>query len=115
DWRALNVNKRSLNIDLKQAADAHQLDALLGNADVCFLTPASSAAGGGLQPEALRDRYPRLVLVVITPFGRFGPRRDWRASDLEVMAAGGAMALAGEPEGVPLRVSEPQSYGWAAS
>ncbi len=31
------------------------------------------------------------------------------------MAAGGAMALAGEPDGMPVRVSEPQSYGWAGS
>src|SRR2546423_5913834 len=31
------------------------------------------------------------------------------------MAAGGAMALAGEPDGMPVRVSEPQSYGWAGA
>jgi benzylsuccinate CoA-transferase BbsE subunit len=31
------------------------------------------------------------------------------------MAAGGAMALAGEPDGTPVRVSEPQSYGWAGA
>jgi crotonobetainyl-CoA:carnitine CoA-transferase CaiB-like acyl-CoA transferase len=31
------------------------------------------------------------------------------------MAAGGAMALAGEPGGMPVRVSEPQSYGWAGA
>ena len=54
-------------------------------------------------------------MVTITPFGSAGPRRHWRASDLEVMAAGGAMALAGEPDGVPLRISEPQSHGWAGA
>src|ERR671936_2490232 len=31
------------------------------------------------------------------------------------MAAGGAMALAGEPDGLPVRVSEPQSHGWAGA
>jgi benzylsuccinate CoA-transferase BbsE subunit len=31
------------------------------------------------------------------------------------MAAGGAMALAGEPDGMPVRVSEPQSHGWAGA
>src|SRR5258708_9271843 len=31
------------------------------------------------------------------------------------MAAGGAMALAGEPDGMPVGVSEPQSYGWAGA
>jgi benzylsuccinate CoA-transferase BbsE subunit len=31
------------------------------------------------------------------------------------MAAGGAMALAGEPDGMPVRISEPQSYSWAGA
>jgi crotonobetainyl-CoA:carnitine CoA-transferase CaiB-like acyl-CoA transferase len=55
------------------------------------------------------------VVVAIRPFGSVGPRRAWRASDIELMAAGGAMALAGEPDGMPVRVSEPQSYGWAGA
>jgi crotonobetainyl-CoA:carnitine CoA-transferase CaiB-like acyl-CoA transferase len=54
-------------------------------------------------------------VVAITPFGHAGPRSAWRGTDIEVMAAGGAMALAGEPDGVPLRVSEPQSYAWAGA
>jgi benzylsuccinate CoA-transferase BbsE subunit len=54
-------------------------------------------------------------VVAIRPFGGAGPRRDWKASDIELMAAGGAMALAGEPDGMPVRVSEPQSPGWAGS
>jgi benzylsuccinate CoA-transferase BbsE subunit len=56
-----------------------------------------------------------LVVVAIRPFGGVGPRSTWRASDIELMAAGGAMALAGEPDGMPVRVSEPQSYGWAGA
>jgi benzylsuccinate CoA-transferase BbsF subunit len=115
DWRAFNVEKRLLDLDLDRTADQHQLEHLLANADICLLTPASFDAGGRLDADQLRKLYPRLVVVAITPFGRRGPRRNWRASDLEVMAAGGAMALAGEPDGVPLRVSEPQSYGWAAA
>jgi benzylsuccinate CoA-transferase BbsE subunit len=56
-----------------------------------------------------------LVVVAIRPFGGVGPRSAWKASDIELMAAGGAMALAGEPDGMPVRVSEPQSYGWAGA
>jgi crotonobetainyl-CoA:carnitine CoA-transferase CaiB-like acyl-CoA transferase len=54
-------------------------------------------------------------VVAIRPFGGVGPRSAWKASDIELMAAGGAMALAGEPDGMPVRVSEPQSYGWAGA
>src|SRR6516164_5005978 len=115
DWRALNVNKRPLDLDLTQAADQHRLEEFLRVADICLVTPASFDAGGRLDPDLLRRIHPRLIVVAITPFGRAGPRRSWRASDLEIMAAGGAMALAGEPDGAPLRVSEPQSHGWAAA
>src|SRR5262249_60337730 len=79
----------------------------------CLLTPSDSAAY--LDPQALRENYPRLVVVAIRPFGGVGPRSAWKASDIELMAAGGAMALAGEPDGMPVRGSEPQSYGWAGA
>ena len=113
DWRAFNVNKRMLEVDLQASADRAQLDDLLRVADICLLTPSVSSAS--LDPHALRENYPRLVVVAIRPFGGIGPRSAWRASDIELMAAGGAMALAGEPDGMPVRVSEPQSYSWAGA
>ncbi len=112
-WRAFNVNKRVLELDLTNGADQTRVEDLLRAADICLLTPGSSDAG--LDPDALRMKYPRLVVVAIRPFGGTGPRSHWKASDLELMAAGGAMALAGEPDGVPVRVSEPQSCGWAGA
>jgi benzylsuccinate CoA-transferase BbsE subunit len=116
EWRAFNVNKRVLDLDPDKIPDRQaQLDALLAKADICLLTPTTSDANPALDPDALRERYPRLVVVAITPFGRVGPRSEWRATDLEIMAAGGAMSMAGEPDGVPLRVSEPQSYSWAGA
>lgn len=115
DWRAFNVGKRTVDFDLTKPVDQARLNELLGKADICLLTPETFDGDGQLAPEALRKRFPRLIVVAITPFGRVGPRRGWRASDIEVMAAGGAMALAGEPEGAPLRVSEPQSYSWTGA
>src|SRR6266700_6765291 len=115
DWRAFNVNKRVLDLDWAMPAGEAQLEALLARADICLLTPSPSAPPGLFDPRALRARHPRLVVVAITPFGAVGPRRGWRASDIEVMAAGGAMALTGEPDGVPLRISEPQAYGCAGA
>ncbi len=113
NWRAFNVNKRCSDLDPARGADQAALEALVGSADICLVSPQTLA--GALDPDALRARHPRLVVVAITPFGRAGPRRDWRGTDLEVMAAGGAMSLAGQPDGMPLRVSEPQSYGWASA
>jgi crotonobetainyl-CoA:carnitine CoA-transferase CaiB-like acyl-CoA transferase len=115
DWRAFNVNKRVLNLDPSSPDHRPRLEELLAKADICLLTPATFDGGGWLDPRTLRKRCPRLVVVAITPFGSAGPRSGWRGTDIEVMAAGGAMALAGEPEGAPLRISEPQSYGWAGA
>jgi crotonobetainyl-CoA:carnitine CoA-transferase CaiB-like acyl-CoA transferase len=115
DWRAFNVNKRVLDLDPAVPADRLRLEELLAEADICIVTPAKFDFGGWLDPHRLRESYPRLVVAAITPFGKAGPRGAWRGTDIEVMAAGGAMTLAGEPDGVPLRVSEPQSYAWAGA
>jgi len=115
EWRAFNVNKRILELDLQGSAGRARLEDLLRAADICLLTSTPSDSGLCLDPSALRRDYPRLVVVAIRPFGGVGPRKDWKATDIELMAAGGAMALAGEPDGMPMRVSEPQSYGWAGA
>jgi benzylsuccinate CoA-transferase BbsE subunit len=114
-WRAANVNKRVVELDRTQPADRDHLDTLLEKADICLLTPGASEAAADLHPDALRARHPRLVVVAIRPFGHLGPRSAWKGSDIEIMAAGGAMALAGEPDGMPVRISEPQSYAWAGA
>jgi benzylsuccinate CoA-transferase BbsE subunit len=115
EWRAFNVNKRVLDADISKPADAAALSDLLTKADICLVTPGPADPGEVFDPDVLRKAHPRLVVVAITPFGREGPRSGWRATDLEVMAAGGAMSMAGEPDGVPLRISEPQSYSWAGA
>jgi benzylsuccinate CoA-transferase BbsE subunit len=113
-WRAFNVNKRTVDLDPAKPSDQIQLAELLEKADICLLTPASEP-GGPFDPDTLHARFPRLVVVAITPFGRVGPRSGWRATDIEVMASGGAMFLAGEPDGTPLRISEPQASGWVGA
>jgi crotonobetainyl-CoA:carnitine CoA-transferase CaiB-like acyl-CoA transferase len=111
EWRALNVNKR-----LYTVSSAHELDALIATADIVICTPHSPASAARISdPHALAAANARAVVVSITPFGLKGPKARWLASDLELMAAGGAMSLAGEPDGAPMRVSAPQSYAWAGA
>lgn len=116
EWQALNVNKRLLRLDLEGADAIDALDRLAANADILIATPS---AGGQDQQlfdfERLLQVNPRLILVAITPFGLAGPKSHWQASDIEIMAAAGAMSLAGEPGGEPMRVSAPQSYAWAGA
>src|SRR5262249_3465907 len=72
DWRAFNVNKRILELDLQASADRARLEDLLHAADICLLTPSDSNAH--LDPHALRKNYPQLVVVAIPPFAGVGPR-----------------------------------------
>ncbi len=116
DWQALNVNKRLLQLDLQGRDAAAALDRLAAVTDILIATPEP---GGGdyalFDFERLSRVNPRLILVAITPFGLAGPKSHWYASDIEIMAAAGAMSLAGEPGGEPMRVSAPQSCAWAGS
>ncbi|MGB5080073.1 MAG: CoA transferase, partial [Burkholderiales bacterium] len=112
EWRALNVNKRLLRLDLESGAGRAELDRLAAGADILLATPAPGMPTAALFDQArLSAINPRLIVVAITPFGLTGPKAGWIASDLEIMAASGAMSLAGEPGGTPLRVSAPQSHG----
>jgi crotonobetainyl-CoA:carnitine CoA-transferase CaiB-like acyl-CoA transferase len=114
DWRALNVNKRLVRVDLALSAGRRTVDAFAATADILIATPSPGAGDAGLfDYERLCAINPRLIVVAITPFGLTGPKAGWQGSDIEIMAAGGAMALAGELDGAPLRVSAPQSYAWA--
>jgi len=116
DWRALNVNKRLTRLDLGEDTGQRELDRLASGADILLATPSPGTPAAGLFDHArLSAINPRLIVVAITPFGLTGPKAAWAASDLEIMAASGAMSLAGEPDGTPLRVSAPQSYAWAGS
>ena len=114
DWRALNVNKRLVRADLSGAAGRRTLDTLAATADILIATPHPGSEEDGLFDHARLSRInPRLIVVAITPFGLAGPKAGWVASDIEIMAASGAMSLAGNPDGAPMRVSAPQAYAWA--
>jgi crotonobetainyl-CoA:carnitine CoA-transferase CaiB-like acyl-CoA transferase len=116
DWRALNVNKRLTRLDLSEAAGQREFDRLAESADMLLATFTPGTRETALfDYDRLSAINPRLIVVAITPFGLSGPKAAWLASDLEIMAASGAMSLAGEPDGTPLRVSAPQSYSWAGA
>jgi len=116
DWRALNINKRLLRLDPASRAGQQAIERMITGVDILIDTARpGDPANTWLDPERLSDLNPELIHVSITPFGRRGSRADWHGSDLEIMAAGGAMALAGNPGGTPLRISVPQAGSWAGA
>src|SRR5262249_56868592 len=71
---AVNANKRSVTLDLKQPADVEWLLELIGRADVLVqnLRPGSLEEMG-LGAKALTERFPRLVYRPVCAFGPRGP------------------------------------------
>jgi crotonobetainyl-CoA:carnitine CoA-transferase CaiB-like acyl-CoA transferase len=60
-------------------------------------------AGGAARPWLARAaEWPRLVWVVVTPFGLDGPRADWAGDELTAQAAGGMVWPNGHPAEPPL-------------
>jgi crotonobetainyl-CoA:carnitine CoA-transferase CaiB-like acyl-CoA transferase len=116
DWRAFNVGKRLLVLDLTAEAGQQAILAALPKVDMLIESAAPDGPEAAwLDPDRLAEINPELIHVSVTPFGREGPRAGWRGGDLEIMAAGGAMSIVGEPDGRPLRISVPQSYVWAGA
>jgi benzylsuccinate CoA-transferase BbsE subunit len=113
EWRALNFNKGLLLLDIESQSGRQAVERMITGIDILIET--ADPAAGWLDPARLSALNPGLIHVSITPFGRQGPRAHWRGSDLEIMAAGGAMSLAGDPDGAPLRVSIPQAGSWAGA
>ena len=115
-WWAWARGKRSVTLDLTTEPDRETLRELAASADVLIESRApGELARLGLGYEQLSLRNPGLVYVSITPFGQDGPKADWAATDLTVLAAGGPLWLYGDDDRAPVRVSVPQAFEHAGA
>jgi crotonobetainyl-CoA:carnitine CoA-transferase CaiB-like acyl-CoA transferase len=113
-WWAYNSEKKVLHLDIEK--EQEKLLQLVKEAD--FLV--ESFAPGyldrlGLGYSRLKSINPRLIVTSITPFGQTGPYKDYKASDLELMALGGVMYLLGDSDRPPVRIGFPQAYPIASA
>jgi benzylsuccinate CoA-transferase BbsE subunit len=109
-WLAANAGKRGITCNLGSETGRRLFLRLIERADVVVST--ARWLGPGLQYDDLAVVNPGLIFAVIRPYGAHGPREERPASDLEVTAASGALWLAGDPDGVPVRTSLPMSPAW---
>ncbi len=114
-FHAFNRGKRSVVLDLETPQGREGFLALVASADFVIENAGPGAmAARGLGFETLREARPDLVYVAISPFGQEGPYAAHLATDLTLAAMGGAMALMGEPDRRPVRVTVPQTWHHAA-
>jgi len=104
-YLAVNANKRSISVDLKDRAAVARLLPLIGEADVLVqnLKPGSLEALG-LGAEELTKRFPRLVYCSVWAFGRTGPMKLKPGYEPMVQAFSGLMMMNGDDNGPPTRI-----------
>ena len=105
---ALNRNKRSVEIDLKNAEGRVAFYELVRQADILVENNRPGVAARlKIDFETLHAINPRLVYASISGFGQTGPWSRRPGLDLIAQASCGAMSVMGEPDGAPMKSSVP--------
>lgn len=101
-FNALNRNKRSIILNLKDPQAQEVLQRLCRDMDVFIegFRPGVTTRLG-CDYETLSAINPRIVYCSITGYGQDGPYRDQPGHDINYMALGGALELLGPEEGPP--------------
>jgi crotonobetainyl-CoA:carnitine CoA-transferase CaiB-like acyl-CoA transferase len=105
-FNALNRNKHSLTIDLKDESQVAALrDYIKEHADIVFQNMRPGLiAKLGLDAASLRRDDPRLIYCNMHAFGAKGPLKNHPGYDPLMQAFGGIMSVTGEPGRPPVRV-----------
>ncbi len=102
-YLAVNRNKRSIALDLKDPADLDTAYGLLDRADVFIENfKPGGLARFGLDPESVARRWPGIIHASITGFGT-ASGDPLPGYDLLAQALSGMMSVTGEPDGPPQR------------
>src|SRR5487761_1652611 len=100
---AINRNKRSVALDLKEDGDRALAQELAHRADVLVQNfKPGGLARFGLDYDAVSAVNPSVIYASISGFGSAGGK-DLPGYDLMVQAMSGLMSLTGDPDGPPYR------------
>jgi crotonobetainyl-CoA:carnitine CoA-transferase CaiB-like acyl-CoA transferase len=105
---SLNRNKRGIILDLRQASAREVFARLAVTTDVLITNirgPALSRLG--LEYEQVRQHRRDIIWVGVTAFGTDGPYAGRPGIDFLAQGYAGLLALNGEPDGAPVRVTVP--------
>ena len=107
-FMALNRNKRSIVLNLKNTADRDVLSRLIESADVLVENGRPGVAGRlGYGYPAASARNPRLIYASISGYGQSGPWAERPGFDLIAQAMSGMMSVTGYPGGPPAKCGVP--------
>ncbi len=105
---ALNRNKRSIALDLKNDGDREILYALVKTADVVVENGRPGVAARlKMDYATLKAINPRLIYASISGFGQTGPWAQRPGFDLMAQAMSGVISATGTPDGDPVKSGIP--------
>ena len=105
---AVNRNKRSLRLDLEQAAGVDVLERLVSTADILVENYRPGVARRlGVGYETLAALNARLIYCSISGFGQNGPYGHRGGFDLIAQAMSGIMSATGSDGGAPVKIGVP--------
>jgi benzylsuccinate CoA-transferase BbsE subunit/naphthyl-2-methylsuccinate CoA transferase subunit len=109
-YHYLNTNKKGIVLDIASPEGKEVLLKLIKTADLLIEGfPPGYLESLGLGYEILSAINPKLVHTAITPYGQFGPYKDYPYSDLTCLAMGGMLFLAGTEDDKPAQAPDKQS------
>jgi formyl-CoA transferase len=104
-WQVQSRNKKSVALDLKDAASRQIVRALIDAADVLVENfKPGVMEGWGFGYDALSITNPGLIMLRISGYGQTGPYKDRPGFGVVAEAMGGLRHLTAEPGRVPVRV-----------
>ncbi|MDD5127206.1 MAG: CoA transferase [Dehalococcoidales bacterium] len=107
-WFALNANKKGITLNLTCSDGRELFKKLARSADIVIESfPPGYMTGLGLDYAALSKINPRVVMASLTPFGQTGPYKDFKSSELLLMALGVFMFVTGDPDRPPIKPNFP--------
>ena len=108
NFASVNRNKRSIAVDLKDAAQVARLQAIVraGRCDHREF-PSRRARPPGLGYKTLSAVSPKLVYCSINGYGHTGPYASKGAFDATVQGMSGLMSVTGESDGPPVKAGVP--------
>ncbi len=108
NFAALNRNKRSVALDLKNPDDLARFKLLVKTADVLIENNRPGVMGRlGIDYSTLKSLNPTLVMASISAYGQTGPRAAEGGFDLTVQAMSGIMSVTGQAGGDPVKCGVP--------
>src|SRR4051812_14172978 len=110
NFASINRNKKSVALDLKDAASSRIARNLILDCDVVVENNRPGVMDRlGLGYAALSQEKPALVYCSISAYGQTGPRAKEGGFDLTIQASAGVMSVTGEEGGAPVKCGVPIS------